>query len=79
MFDGKCSCIYCKEIRLARGIHTHVDRSHFGSTKYSSGNNGKYKLITENIIRKYYQNPKQRHAMESRRVGNRMVGQRLVP
>jgi hypothetical protein len=58
MFDGKCSCIYCKEIKSVKGIHTHVDRSHLGSTQYSSGNNGKYKQITENIIRKYYENPK---------------------
>jgi hypothetical protein len=37
-----CSCIYCKEVRSAKGIHVHVDRAHLGSTKYSSGNNGKY-------------------------------------
>lgn len=42
MFDGKCSCIYCKEVRSAKGIHVHVDRTHLGSTKYSNGNNGKY-------------------------------------
>lgn len=37
-----CSCIYCKEVRSAKGIHTHVERTHLGSTKYSSGYNGKY-------------------------------------
>lgn len=37
-----CSCIYCREIKSSKGIHTHVERSHFGSTKYSNGYNGKY-------------------------------------
>jgi hypothetical protein len=46
-YIGKCSCIYCKEVRSVRGIHTHVERSHLGSTKYSSGNNGSYTQIAE--------------------------------
>jgi hypothetical protein len=41
-YTGQCSCVYCKEIKSVKGIHTHVDRTHLGSTKYSSGNNGKY-------------------------------------
>jgi len=46
-YIGKCSCLYCKEVRSVRGIHTHVDRAHLGSTKYSSGNNGSYAKMTE--------------------------------
>jgi hypothetical protein len=44
---GMCSCIICKEVRIARGIHTHVDRAHLKLTKYSSGNNGKYSELAE--------------------------------
>lgn len=61
---GKCSCIYCHDVRSARGIHTHVDRTHLGSTKYSSGYNGKYDDLSERAkiklaenIRKYEENP----------------------
>jgi hypothetical protein len=53
-----CCCIYCGEERSVKGIHTHVDRTHLKLTKYSSGNNGKYKLISQNIIDKYNKNPK---------------------
>lgn len=42
-----CSCIYCKEIKSAKGIHTHVDRAHLNLTKYSSGYNGRYDLLAE--------------------------------
>ena len=38
-----CSCIFCREIRPVKGIHTHVDRSHLGITKYSNGHNGRYR------------------------------------
>lgn len=37
-----CSCIYCKEVKSVKGIHTHVARAHLGATHYSSGHNGKY-------------------------------------
>jgi hypothetical protein len=42
-----CSCIYCKEVKSAKGIFTHVDRTHLNLTKYSSGYNGKYKELAE--------------------------------
>lgn len=46
-FLNKCSCIHCKEIKSVKGIFVHVDRVHLGSTKYSSGYNGKYKQLSE--------------------------------
>jgi hypothetical protein len=46
-YEGKCSCILCKDVKYARGIHTHIDRTHLKSTKYSSGHNGKYDQISE--------------------------------
>lgn len=48
-FTGKCSCIYCHDVRIARGIHTHVDRAHLKLSKYGSGNNGKYDKISSDI------------------------------
>lgn len=51
-FEGKCSCIYCKEIKSIKGIFVHVDRAHLKSTKYSSGYNGCYKEITNRAIQK---------------------------
>jgi hypothetical protein len=42
-----CSCIYCREVKSSKGIFTHVDRAHLHLTKYSSGHNGKYDLISD--------------------------------
>lgn len=42
-----CSCLQCKKEFSAKGIFTHVDRTHLRLSKYSSGNNGKYKEISE--------------------------------
>lgn len=42
-----CSCIYCHEVRNARGIFTHVDRAHLGKTQYCQGNNGSYDKVAE--------------------------------
>ena len=39
---GICCCVFCKEEKSVKGIHTHVDRAHLGINKYSSGFNGKY-------------------------------------
>lgn len=46
----KVCCLYCKKEFSVRGIFTHVDRSHLGSTKYSSGNNGAYKKLSDDAI-----------------------------
>jgi hypothetical protein len=54
-----CSCIYCKEVKSVKGIHTHVERSHFGSTKYSNGHNGKYN--TKEFITKLKQSISQKN------------------
>lgn len=43
---AQCSCIYCKEVKSAKGIFSHVDRAHLGATHYSSGYNGKYEQIS---------------------------------
>lgn len=45
-----CSCIYCKKEFPYKGIFTHVDRQHLKLNKYSSGNNGKYKQISEKAL-----------------------------
>jgi predicted nucleic acid-binding Zn ribbon protein len=53
-----CSCVYCKEIKSVKGIHTHVDRAHLKLTKYSSGYNGKYDILSgrhQDRIKDYYQ------------------------
>lgn len=42
-----CSCIFCKEVKSSKGIHTHVERSHFNNTRYSSGYNRKYAQLAE--------------------------------
>jgi len=42
-----CSCIYCRKEVSNKGIFCHVDRTHLGKTQYSSGNHGKYHLLTE--------------------------------
>lgn len=42
-----CSCIYCREVRSAKGIVTHVERTHLKLTKYSSGHNGQYDLLAK--------------------------------
>ena len=55
-----CSCIYCKEVKSAKGIFTHVDRTHLNSTKYSTGYNGKYKELAEQhqlTVDEYLLNP----------------------
>jgi len=56
-----CSCIYCKEVKSAKGIFTHVDRTHLNLSKYSSGYNGKYDILAkrhqEDVIDKYIKNP----------------------
>ena len=49
------SCIYCREVRAAKGIYTHVDRAHLNLTKYSSGNNGSYSTIKEKAKEKSVQ------------------------
>lgn len=51
-------CIYCREVRSARGIHTHVDRAHLNKMTYFSGNHGKYDVLSNRAKDKYYQNPK---------------------
>lgn len=51
----KVCCIYCKKEYSIRGIFTHVDRAHLGSTKYSSGNNGSYQKLSNDA--------KDRHAI----------------
>lgn len=63
-YFGKCSCIHCKEVKSAKGIFVHVDRSHLNKNHYSSGNNGKYKELSEvasakrkNKEQEYYENP----------------------
>ena len=48
-----CSCIFCKLEFSVKGIHTHVERSHLGSKKYSSGFNGKYDIFTVRAKEKY--------------------------
>lgn len=59
------SCIYCREVRLARGMHTHVDRAHLGKTQYSTGHNGKYAILAARAAEarqiaeaEYLKNPK---------------------
>lgn len=55
-----CSCIYCKEVRSSKGIFTHVDRSHLGASKYSTGYNGKYEILAarhQDKITEYLNNP----------------------
>ncbi len=47
MKSNLCSCIYCREVKTSKGIHVHVDRTHLGSKKYSSGNNGRYEEISK--------------------------------
>lgn len=49
---GRCTCIICKKEYSAKGIYTHVDRSHLHLPKYSSGNNGKYDEISANAKKK---------------------------
>ena len=60
MNSNLCSCIYCREIKSAKGIFTHVDRAHLNSKKYSTGYNGKYKELAERHLSKvesYLLNP----------------------
>jgi len=55
-----CSCIYCKEVKSSKGIFTHVDRTHLNVTKYSTGYNGKYDILSirhRSKIEKYLANP----------------------
>lgn len=55
-----CSCIYCKEVKSSKGIFTHVDRAHLNLTKYSSGFNGKYDVLSSRHQEKeleYLKNP----------------------
>lgn len=55
-----CSCIFCKEIKSAKGIHTHVDRTHLKLAKYSTGYNGKYDTLSKrhkDRINDYDQSP----------------------
>jgi hypothetical protein len=40
-------CLFCKEVKSSRGLHTHVDRSHFKVGNYFAGNNGKYHIISQ--------------------------------
>lgn len=42
-----CSCIHCRKEYTAKGIFTHVDRTHLNLTHYSSGFNGKYKVLSK--------------------------------
>jgi hypothetical protein len=49
---GRCSCIYCHEVKSVKGIFTHVDRSHLGLTKYCQGNNGNYSQVAQTIREK---------------------------
>lgn len=51
-------CIFCGEIKSSRGIHTHVERTHFGNPKYFSGNHGKYHLMSGVARDNYYKKPK---------------------
>lgn len=60
----KVCCIICKKEYSKKGIFTHYDRSHLGKTQYSSGNNGKYDLLSEraketklSLEQKYLKNP----------------------
>lgn len=56
-----CSCIYCKEVKSSKGIFTHVDRTHFNVSKYSSGYNGKYDILAskhQDVVDRYLKNPK---------------------
>jgi hypothetical protein len=62
--NNPCSCIYCKKEFPSKGLFTHVDRSHLKLNVYGSGNNGKYKEISENskikkqkLIEQYLLNP----------------------
>lgn len=56
------SCIICKKVVAARGLYTHYDRTHDGNnSKYSSGNNGKYKLISERVKRRKIESNKDRY------------------
>lgn len=41
-----CSCLQCKKEFPVKGLFTHVDRTHLKLSKYSSGNNGRYKEIS---------------------------------
>lgn len=41
------SCVYCRETKSIKGLHTHVDRAHLKLTKYSNGNNKSYHLFAE--------------------------------
>lgn len=59
-----CSCIVCKKEYSNKGIYTHYDRTHLGKTQYSSGNNGKYAILSNNAklkkqskIVEYLKNP----------------------
>lgn len=42
-----CSCIHCREVKSAKGLHTHFERAHTNTTKYSSGNNGSYQKFKD--------------------------------
>lgn len=45
-------CIICRKSYSVKGIHTHFDRTHGDlstRSKYSSGNNGKYDIVSEKI------------------------------
>jgi hypothetical protein len=46
--NNPCSCLYCKKEFPSKGLFTHVYRAHLKLYVYSSGNNGKYKEISEN-------------------------------
>lgn len=56
-----CSCIYCKKEFSTKGLHTHFERKHGTQTqksKYSNGNNGKYKELSHKARLRYDNNPK---------------------
>jgi hypothetical protein len=50
---SSCSCIHCRRQISAKGIFVHVDRMHLGSTKYSTGNNGRYVELTRRAIERH--------------------------
>lgn len=59
-----CSCLICKKEFPVKGLFTHVERTHNGSKKYSSGYNNSYKKISESCkvekskkVEKYLINP----------------------
>jgi hypothetical protein len=56
--SDKIICPDCNREFSVKGFHTHYARTHLGDKKYSSGNNGKYEILSSRWKEKYYQNPK---------------------